>query len=131
MATNEKEKALYWLAVGYVSPRARQSILALGGSVHEISHEPPFVAVGLAHDPAGYWVWSHGQRQHQSAIEFWRSGEIRLQRVTLLRGPRNAECYSVEETYLILPGEDFDPAICSLPDQATGEAQGNVAKTPC
>src|SRR5690242_10424895 len=106
MATNEEEKAFYWLVVGYVSPKAKRSILALGGRVDEICHEPPFVAVGLAHDPSGYWVWNHGQHQHRSAIEFWNSGEIQLQHLTLLRGPRNAECYSVEETYLILPDED-------------------------
>ena len=114
MATREEEKALYWLVVGYVSPKAKQSILALGGRVDEISHEPPFVVVGLAHDPSGYWVWSHGQRQHRSAIEFWSSGEIQLQHITLLWGPFNAECYSVEETYLILPDEDFDTATGSL-----------------
>ena len=113
MATNEEEKVFYWLVVGYVSSKAKQSILALGGRVDEISYEPPLVAVGLAHNPAGYWVWSHGQRQHRSAIEFWNSGEIQLQHITLLRGPRNAECYSVEETYLILPDEDFDTAMLS------------------
>lgn len=105
---SEETKALHWLTVGYVSPDARKSITDLGGRIDEISHEPPFIAVGLAHDPAGYWSWSHGERQHRDAIEFWNSGEIQMEHMTLQWGPRNAECYSMESTYLIQPWEEFD-----------------------
>src|SRR5215469_10133780 len=88
MMTNLKEtgaKELHWLVVGYVSPQAKKWIEECGGRVDEISHDPPFLAVGLAHDPAGYWAWSHGERQLRSSIEFWNSGEIQMQDLTLQR----------------------------------------------
>jgi hypothetical protein len=104
------ELAFHWLVVGYVSPAARKSITDLGGRVDEISHEPPFILVGLAHDPAGYWSISHGQRQHRAPFELWNSGEIQMEHITLQWGPRMAECYSVEETYLIEPDEEYESA---------------------
>lgn len=104
-----EQLSLHWLTVGYVSPSAKEVIIAHGGRVDEISHDPAFLAVGLAHDPAGYWSWSHGERQYRSSIEFWNTEEIQMEHLTLQWGPRCPEYHSVEDTYLIQPWEDFDP----------------------
>lgn len=104
---------LHWLTVGYVSPSAKATIIERGGRVDEISHDPAFLAVGLPYDPEGYWSWSHGRREHRSAVEFWNTGpagsyEIQMEHITLQWGPRNVEYQSVEDTYLIQPWEEFD-----------------------
>lgn len=105
---SEETKQLHWLAVGYISPDVKKTIEELGGLVNSIDHAPPFYAVGLPYDPAGYWSWSHGQRQHRDYIEFWNTGEIQMEHITLQWGPRNAEYRSINETYLIQPWEEFD-----------------------
>lgn len=124
---SEETKKLHWLAVGYVSPDAKKTIEEQGGRVDEISHDPPFLAVGLAYDPAGYWSWSHGQRQHRSPVEIWNSGEIQMEHLTLEWGPRNAECYGIEETYLIQPWEEFDRQARKVKEQEEEEKAAPVA----
>jgi hypothetical protein len=104
-------KDLHWLVTGYVSPGARAWIEELGGHVIQLSSTPSFIAVGLAYDPKGAWVWSHGRREHREGIEFWSSGEIQEASTSInLLCPRNAEYRSCETNYLILPDEEFDEA---------------------
>jgi hypothetical protein len=109
-------KALHWLAVGYVSPNAQKWIEEVGGKVLVISDTIPLIAVGLAYDPHGAWVWSHGRREHRQGIAFWSSGEIQEASTGLHLLYRHFDCRSqaeyssANETYLILPDEEFDPA---------------------
>lgn len=100
--------SLHWLIVGYVSMTAREHILANGGRVDEIAHDPPFIAVGLPDSDEKYTSWSHGRIQYRDAIEFWNTGEIQMEHMTLYWGPRNAECYSCHETYLICSFEEWN-----------------------
>lgn len=102
-------KELHWLVTGYVSPGARAWIEQVGGHVVPISSNPTFIVVGLAYNPDGAWVWSHGRQEHRAGIEFWSSGEIQEASTGInLLCPRNAEYRSVETNYLILPDEEFD-----------------------
>ena len=117
---------LHWMTVGYVSDKAKEAIIEQGGKVEEISHDPAFLAVALAYDPAGYWSWSRGQRQHRSGIEFWNSGEIQMEHITLEWGPRSAECHSVETTYLICPWEEFDTKTMQVKVEDSKEEQPAV-----
>ncbi|MBV9469599.1 MAG: hypothetical protein JOZ57_10190 [Abitibacteriaceae bacterium] len=119
---------LHWLAVGYVSPAAREAIVERGGRVDEVKHDPAFLLVGLEHNPEGYWSWSHGRREHRGAVEFWNTGEIQMEHLTLQYGPRNAEYCSVEETYLLMPDEDFDQEahrVVERPALLTAQASGD------
>ena len=63
MSEQTVQKALHWLVVGYVSPAARTWIEEKGGQLRDLSSDPPLVAVALAYDPAGVWVWQHGEQQ--------------------------------------------------------------------
>lgn len=102
-------KELHWLVVGYVSPGAKAWIEQVGGHVVCISSHPAFIAVGLAYNPKGAWVWSHGRHEHRAGIEFWNTGEIQEASTGInLLCPRNAEYRSVDTNYLILPDEEFD-----------------------
>lgn len=71
-----KQIGFHWLVVGYVSPAARAMIKEKGGQLRDLSSEPPLVAVALAYDPAGVWVWQHGEQQHRAGVEVWSSGYI-------------------------------------------------------
>lgn len=106
--------ALHWMIVGYISPAAKTAVEDLGGRVEMLEHKPPFIAVGIAYDPAGATIWSSGNKcfEHKTGLEYWNSGEIQEPStgINLQLGPRSAECYSVEETYLILPDEEYDSA---------------------
>lgn len=91
---------LHWMVVGYISPAAKKAIEEVGGRVEMLEHKPLFIAVGIAYDPA----------EHKTGLEFWNGGEIQESStgIHLQWGPRSAGYYSVEETYLILPGEEYD-----------------------
>jgi len=97
--------AWHWLAVGYVSPAASAAIVQQGGRIIHINYNPAFEMVGLWHDPAGYWSWRHGRNEHLNGIEFWNTGYIQMEHLTLQYGPRNAEYQSIEETHLVMPDE--------------------------
>ena len=129
---------LHWMIVGYISPSAKTAIEELGGRVEVLEHKPPFIAVGIAYDPAGATVWSSGNKrfEHKTGLEYWNSGEIQEPStgINLRWGPRSAECYSVEETFLILPDEEYDPptrqvkepeAVPLTPTSASSERQGD------
>jgi hypothetical protein len=103
-------KYLHWLTVGYVSDQAREHIIANGGRVDEIQHDPAFIAVGLPDSDEKYTSWSKGRIQYRDAIEFWNSGEIQMEHMTLEWGPRNAEWHSCHETYLICSFEEWNQA---------------------
>src|SRR5579871_4111135 len=117
-AISEQEQgktfALHWLAVGYVSPNAQQWIEELGGTVLHLSSEPPIVAVGIAYDPNGAWVWSSGKRQYRQGIELWNTGELQEASTGINLLYKNVQQYTVAEymslidNYLILPDEEFD-----------------------
>ncbi|HEU5375557.1 MAG TPA: hypothetical protein VFV38_08975 [Ktedonobacteraceae bacterium] len=128
--SEEVKKPLHWLIVGYVSPKAQAAIERQGGRVDEIDHEPPFVAVGLPDNPDGYWSWSHGERQHRAAIEFWNTGDIQMEHLNLRFGPRPAEYNSAHETYLLDYDEDFDETTRRVkPEEPIEEAERQPAPT--
>jgi hypothetical protein len=116
---------LHWLVVGYVSPGAKQWIEEKGGQVLEASSDPPLVAVGLAYNPAGAWVWTHGRQEHRQGIEFWNTGEIQEVSTGISlqyrnsNGSRDAEYCSAETNYLILPDEEFDPETRQVKEHST------------
>jgi len=108
-----EQMALHWMVVGYVSEGARAWIEEKGGSLRDLSIEPPMVAVALAYDAAGVWVWQHGEQQHRVGVEIWNNGYIEeassgimLQYGAVTGGA--AELASVTDTYILLPDEDFD-----------------------
>ncbi len=108
-----KQMEFHWLVVGYVSPAARAVIEEKGGQLLDLSSDPPLVAVALAYDPAGVWVWQHGEQQHRVGVEVWSSGYIEeastgimLQYGAVTGG--SPELASVIDTYIVLPDEDFD-----------------------
>lgn len=112
---SEQTMAFHWVVVGYVSPGAEKWIKEVGGQVLSVNDEPRLVIVGLAYNPDGAWVWSHGRREHRQGIEFRSSGEIQEASTGISLLYRNsagttAEYCSVETNYLILPDEEFDPA---------------------
>jgi len=113
--------ALHWLTVGYVSEGAKKWIEDAGGKVLHLSSEPLLIAVAIAHNPAGAWVWSHGRREHRQGVEYWSLGELQEAStgITLRYGnsrePRTlAEYCSADSNYLILPDEEFDPATSNI-----------------
>lgn len=101
-------RKLHWLTVGYVSEEAHKAIIANGGRVDEIAHDPAFIAVGLPDSDEKYTSWSHGRIQYRDAIEFWNTGEIQMEHMTLSWGPRHPEYQSAHETYLICSFEEWD-----------------------
>ncbi|MBO0777261.1 MAG: hypothetical protein J2P37_00335 [Ktedonobacteraceae bacterium] len=119
--SEEAQKALHWLTVGFISDGARKWVKDVGGQVRELSDDPKLIAVGLAYDPAGTWVWSRGEQQFKRGIEFWSSGEIQeaSTSINLLYASTKgtpAEYASAETCYLCLPDEEYD--------EATGNVKG-------
>lgn len=117
---------IHWLTVSYVSPDTKETILAHGGRVDVISHDPPFVAVGLAYDQERYQSWSHGRLQWRDAIECWNTGQIQMEQFTLQWGPNDAWAHSAAETYLIQPWEEFDKTL----RQVTENQEATAAQQP-
>ena len=126
-ALQQKAMHLHWIVVGYVSEQARQVILEQGGQVNALEHKPLLIACGLPFaDPDGYWSWSRGKQQHRSAVEYWNTGEIQMERLTLLHGPCNAVYYSAHEAYLIAPWEEWDEqnhCVKEQPEEETGKQE--------
>jgi hypothetical protein len=130
---NTRTQELHWLVVGYVSPGARSRITEVGGRVIDLSSNPPLVAVALAYNPTGVWVWNHGRQEHRQGIEFWNTGEVQEASTGITLQYRNidphtsTEYSSVETNYLILPDETFDPQTRHVqePDNQTQSASAD------
>jgi hypothetical protein len=110
-----KKQALHWLMVGYVSDGAKAWIERVGGKVITLHQDPTLIGVALAYDPDGAWTWSNGEQQLRKGIEYWTTGEIQeastgitLQYGSTCHARAEAEYYSADTTYLILPDEEFD-----------------------
>lgn len=111
----EGKLLLHWLMVSYVSPGAKDWIERVGGRVLPVSSEPPLIAVGIAYHPEGCWKWRGGHQEKVQGLQFWSSGEIQepYTDINLIYKPIHdrwvvAEYCSADDTYLILPDEEFD-----------------------